>query len=181
MSRAAARARLLAVLCLGLLLLAATQPWWSLLVELAPGLPRTPRQLSPGAAGVASACAVVAALALLGCARRPTPPLRLLAVLATAGVLAATLVAGRSPGHQPVTQVVDAARTGWYAVAGTSALLATLLVLAAEAAGSVRRKGPDTTTPRLPAAPADRDEAERRRVGRAWTELDGGGDPTLDP
>ncbi len=165
-----------ALLGLGLLLLATTQPWVRTVTEVAPGAPRTrgavgASELVPWLAPVA----LVAALALvLALARvRVAGPVAVAAALATlagagTGALGATASSGAA--------VVSADRTGWLWVGCAAALLA--------AAGALLWwRGPDPAVrPRSPRPPRDDDpdgtEAVRRRDAQDWRDLSEGRDPT---
>ena len=163
--------RLTALLGLGLLLLATTQPWVELVVAAAPGLPGRPQERGPGpwVAAVSLAGVVALLLALL----RPLPLLRAVAVVATVGVAAGMarlgLVAPEASG-----ELLERSRTGWYAVALVCALLTPALLLGAEALA--RRVG-ERRRPARPAPPHP-DERTRRQEAQLWADLSLGRDPT---
>lgn len=172
-----------ALLGLGLLLLATTQPWVRTVTELAPGAPRS-RGAVDGAEVVPwlVAVALVAAVALLlRLARvRAAGPVVL---LACAGVLAGA-AAGALAGVDPRRGegVVSAVATGWLWVGCAAAVLGAvaggLAVLGPRA--PARRVGEQTGAPG-PGADPDGSEARRRRDARDWRDLTEGRDPTQGP
>ncbi|MDO5738714.1 MAG: Trp biosynthesis-associated membrane protein [Ornithinimicrobium sp.] len=197
----------MALACLGLFLLAATQPWLSTVLESAPGAPRTRGSAAGGELvpwAIASAlAATVAALAAMASSGRPRTRagVLLLAWLGGAAALAGvasvvtTLALGLpgrtggwlgaggrlgagSLGVTPAPgQVVSVASTGWLWVCLVTALIAVVALSWALLPSASAAHGPKPDAVR-PWADLDPDERERRRVELAWRQLSEGQDPT---
>lgn len=195
---------MVALACLGLYLLAATQPWLRTVFESAPGAPRTRGsaaggELVPWAIASALAATVAAVAAMASTARpRTRTGMLLLGWLGGAAALAGVssvvtalalgmpertggwLGAGRQGVARVPGQVVSVASTGWLWVCLVTALIAVIaLSWALLASGSVTPgREPDAARP---SADLDADERERRRVELAWRQLSDGQDPTDQP
>ncbi|MGO0576244.1 hypothetical protein [Ornithinimicrobium panacihumi] len=174
-------ARLAALVCASLLLLATTQPWLDLVVRLAPGLPRTATQVQPPQVSWVAATAVVGALGLLGSLVRAP---RLLPTVASLGLLASCAGVLLARGARPsgAGEVLSATTTPWYAVALASSVLAAALALLAQGlarSGRPVRGGDRTGDGPRATATLDPHELARRAQARAWSELSEGRDPTL--
>ena len=184
MSRRAAAAALLGC---GVLLLAGTQPWVLTVHEPAAGAVRTRAEVSGSALApwVSAATLVAAAATLVGVTTRRRWP-HLLAAACLLGVCAGVVATAADPTAGPaVRDAVSSRTTGWVWVGLLAALLATAGALVATVstapAGPARTGTTSTPAPAAaPATPADRDEAGRREVERAWRVLGEGRDPTAD-